>query len=90
MASATSSNNKDTDDAQSGNEENQLNISLESDHLDADQKAAHEADTFPMDGPQVAQPNQPNKLSAFAGRCGQPVQTRWEARGDDHDPNRGY
>ena len=36
-------------------EENNLNISLESDHLDPEQKAAHEADTLPMDGPQAPQ-----------------------------------
>jgi hypothetical protein len=29
---------------------NPLNISLESDHLNAEEKAAHEADTLPMDG----------------------------------------
>ena len=37
-------------------DENNLNISLESDHLDPEQKAAHEADTLPMDGPQAPHP----------------------------------
>ena len=51
------------------NEEINLNISLESDHLDPEQKAAHEADTLPMDGPQAPPSKEYNKWSAIAKGC---------------------
>ena len=45
------------------NEEIYLNISLESDHLDPEQKAAHEADTLPMDCPQAPPSKEYNKYT---------------------------
>ena len=51
------------------NEEINLNISLESDHLDPDQKAAHEADTLPMDGPQAPPAKECNKWTEIAKHC---------------------
>ena len=69
MASLTAAINLDKDGVELQTEENNLNISLESDHLDPDQKAAHEADTLPMDGPQTVKTEQQNKWSAIAGRC---------------------
>ena len=50
-------------------DENNLNISLESDHLDPEQKAAHEADTLPMDGPQAPHPKTNDKWSEITQRC---------------------
>ena len=68
MASSTVVINNDKDSLELQNEENRLNISLESDHLDPEQKAAHEADTLPMDAPQVSQTKQQNKLSSMLGQ----------------------
>ena len=51
------------------NEEINLNISLESDHLDPEQKAAHEADTLPMDGPQAPPAKECNKWTEIAKQC---------------------
>ena len=68
MASTSASPNFGNDVSEPPNEENSLNISLESDHLDPEQKAAHEADTLPMDGAQAPQPKPQTKWSAIAGR----------------------
>ena len=51
------------------NEEINLNISLESDHLDPEQKAAHEADTLPMDGPQAPPSKECSKWSVMVKGC---------------------
>ena len=51
------------------NEEINLNISLESDHLDPEQKAAHEADTLPMDGSQAPPAKECNKWTEIAKQC---------------------
>ena len=69
MASTVPSDIPRKDGADCQNEESNLNISLESDHLDPEQREAHEADTLPMDGPQAPQIKQHNKWSAVAERC---------------------
>merc|ERR1711974_290431 len=48
---------------------NNLNISMESDHLDPEQKAAHEADILPMDGPQAPALKPNDKWSVISKRC---------------------
>ena len=68
MASITSDNNLNKSREVPQTEESYLNVSLESDHLDPDQKAAHEADTLPMDGPQAPQRKQPSLCSAIKER----------------------
>ena len=68
MASTSASPNFENDVSEPANEENNLNISMESDHLDPEQKAAHEADTLPMDGAQAPQTKPQTKWSAIAGK----------------------
>ena len=68
MASTTSDNNLNKRNEVPQAEESYLNVSLESDHLDPDQKAAHEADTLPMDGHQAPQTKQPSLWSAITER----------------------
>ena len=68
MASNTSTMNTSKNELDIRNEEITLNISLESDHLDPEQKAAHEADTLPMDGPQAPPSKECNKWSEIANK----------------------
>ena len=69
MASSTTGSHPSKNDGDIQIDENNLNISMESDHLDPEQKAAHDADTLPMDGPQapVTKPN--DKWSVMSKRC---------------------
>ena len=69
MAGISAANILTAENSNLHHDENNLNISLESDHLDPDQKAAHEADTLPMDGPQPPQTKQHNKWSAMSDQC---------------------
>ena len=69
MASNTSIMSASKNEVDIRNEEINLNISLESDHLDPEQKAAHEADTLPMDGPQAPPAKECNKWTEIAKQC---------------------
>ena len=69
MASNTSIMSASKNEVDIRNEEINLNISLESDHLDPEQKAAHEADTLPMDGPQAPPARECNKWTEIAKQC---------------------
>ena len=69
MASSTSYSHASKNDGDIQIDENNLNISMESDHLDPEQKAAHEADTLPMDGPQAPALKPNDKWSVMSKRC---------------------
>ena len=69
MASSTTCSHPSKNDGDIQIDENNLNISMESDHLDPEQKAAHEADTLPMDGPQAPPTKTNDKWSVMSKRC---------------------